>query len=102
MAGAFQCSAWKARHLARCRQSSWPGDAAAAWRAGLHLGLHCNYCCAGLTSILVAVGIMDLRAMVLITAAITAERLAPDGVRIARVTGMVAVVVGCVLIAQAS
>src|SRR5262245_32200169 len=53
VAGAFQLTAWKARHLACCRESPGPGrtlpaDAATAWRHGLRLGLHCSRCCAGL------------------------------------------------------
>jgi len=65
------------------------------------LGLHCSYCCASLTAILLAVGVMDLRSMILITGATTAERLAPAGQPVARVIGVVAVVTGVVLIARA-
>ena len=46
---------------------------------GTVCGLHCTYCCAGLTVILLVIGVMDLRAMAVVTAAITAERLAPAG-----------------------
>jgi hypothetical protein len=45
---------------------------------------------------------MDLRAMVVVAAAITAERLAPAGERVARLTGAVFVGVGVVLIARAA
>ena len=38
-------------------------------------------------AILLAVGVMDLRAMAVVTAAITVERLAPAGERVARVIG---------------
>jgi hypothetical protein len=44
---------------------------------------------------------MDLRAMAVITAAITAERLAPDAQRVARVIGAVVVGAGLFLIARA-
>jgi predicted metal-binding membrane protein len=105
MAGTFQFTSWKAHHLACCRE--WPGrtpptDAAAAWRHGLRLGVHCSYGCAGLTTILVAVGIMDLRAMAVVTAAITAERVAPAGERVARGIGALAVGAGLFLIARAA
>ncbi len=43
-------------------------------------------------AILLVIGVMDLRAMALVTAAITVERLAPAGERVARAIG--AVVVG--------
>jgi predicted metal-binding membrane protein len=59
------------------------------WRLGVRLGLECGYCCANLMAIQLCVGIMDLRAMTLVTAAITIERLAPGGARIARVIGAV-------------
>jgi hypothetical protein len=45
---------------------------------------------------------MDLRVMALVTAAITAERLAPNGERIARAMGIVMVGVGLLLIARAA
>ena len=49
IAGALQFSAWKARHLACCREApgrgrTLPADAGTAWRHGLRLGLHCSYC----------------------------------------------------------
>ena len=104
--GVFQLTAWKAHHLARCREASAPGrsmpaDAAAAWRHGLRLGIHCSQSCVGLTATVLALGVMDLRAMAVVTAAITAERLAPDGARVARAIGTVAVGAGLLLLARA-
>jgi predicted metal-binding membrane protein len=68
IAGAFQFTSWKARYLACCREAPSRGsrsqtDAATAWRLGLQLGLHCCYCCAGLMTVLVVLGVMDLRIM---------------------------------------
>ncbi|HMF39864.1 MAG TPA: DUF2182 domain-containing protein [Polyangia bacterium] len=105
-AGALQLTAWKARHLSCCRESRAGGlalapDAATAWRHGIRLGLHCAQCCAGLMAILLVTGVMDLRAMAVVGAAITVERLAPVGVRIARVTGAVVIVVGLVIVVRA-
>ena len=68
----------------------------------LGLGLHCSYCCAGLMAILLVIGVMDLRAMAAVAAAITVERLAPAGERVARVTGAVVVGAGLFLIARAA
>ncbi len=107
IAGALQFTAWKARQLACCREApgrgrSLPADAGTAWRHGLHLGLHCGYCCAGLTAILLVIGVMDLRAMAVVTAAITVERLAPAGERVARAIGAIAVAAGLFLIARAA
>jgi predicted metal-binding membrane protein len=106
LAGALQFSAWKARHLACCREApgrgrALPADAGTAWRHGLRLGLHCSASCAGLTAILLVVGFMDVGAMAVVTAAITAERLAPAGERVARAIGAIAVGAGVLLIARA-
>jgi len=106
IAGAFQFTAWKARQLACCRDAASRGpaspSAAAAWRHGVRLGLHCVRCCLNLTTILLVVGIMDVRAMAVVTAAITAERLAPRGEPVARAVGGIVVVAGMVLIARAA
>jgi predicted metal-binding membrane protein len=105
LAGAMQFTAWKAHQLACCRaasgpRGSLPADAGTAWRHGLRLGLHCSYCCAGLTAVLLVVGVMDLRAMAVVTAAITAERLAPAGERVARAIGALVVGAGLFLTAR--
>src|SRR4030081_3200472 len=71
------------------RGRTLPADAGTAWRHGLRLGLHCSQCCAGLIAILLVIGAMDLRAMAVVTAAITVERLAPAGERVARAIGAV-------------
>jgi predicted metal-binding membrane protein len=107
VAGALQFTAWKARHLACCREApgrgrTLPPDAGTAWRHGLQLGLHCSTCCAGLTAILLVIGVMDLRAMAVVTAAITVERLAPAGERVGRAIGAVVVGAGLFLIARAA
>ncbi|EEA00127.1 conserved hypothetical protein [Burkholderia sp. H160] len=102
LAGALQFSTWKARRLACCRATpSLAADAASAWRYGLRIGIDCAGCCAGLTAILLVVGMMDWRLMAAVTAAITAERLAPDGARVARVIGAVAVGGGGLLLLKA-
>jgi predicted metal-binding membrane protein len=107
IAGSVQLTAWKARRLACCRAApgrgpALPADAGTAWRHGLHLGLHCSCCCANLMAILLVIGVMDLRAMTVVTAAITVERLAPAGARVAQATGAVAVGAGLLLIARAA
>jgi predicted metal-binding membrane protein len=107
IAGVLQFTAWKAHHLACCREApgrgcTLPADPGTAWRHGLRLGLHCSYCCAGLTAILLVVGVMDLRVMAVVTAAITLERLAPAGARVARAIGVVVVGAGLLLIARAA
>jgi len=44
--------------------------------------------------------VMDLRLMALVTAAITAERIAPDGERVAKATGIGIIAIGMILAAR--
>ncbi len=78
-----------------------PSDAGTAWRHGVLLGLHCGHGCAGLMAILLVVGVMDLRVMAVVTAAITAERLAAARMRVAQAIGAVIVGAGLLLTARA-
>jgi predicted metal-binding membrane protein len=107
ISGALQFTKWKAHHLIRCRDVPGrdfvpPAHSGAAWWLGLRSGFHCGLSCANLTAILLVVGVMDLRAMAAITAAITAERLAPASTRVAQAIGLVAIGAGLILIARAA
>jgi predicted metal-binding membrane protein len=107
IAGSLQLTEWKARHLAWCRAApgrgrTLPADAGTAWRHGLRLGLHCSRCCAGLMAILLVFGVMNLRAMAVVTAVITVERLAPASERVSRAIGAVVIGTGLFLIARAA
>ena len=68
----------------------------------MRLGIQCTYCCANLMVIPLVIGVMDLRAMALATAAITIERLAPAGERMARAIGAMVIGAGLFLIARAA
>lgn len=100
LAGCLQLTAWKARQLEACRDSV--GCAASAWRHGLRLGVRCALCCSGFMTILLVAGVMDLRAMGLITFALSAERLAPKPEIVARAIGIVIVVTGVVIAGRAA
>ncbi|GLQ56092.1 DUF2182 domain-containing protein [Devosia nitrariae] len=105
IAGALQFTSWKAHHLACCRAvpgrgHPLPADIGTALRHGVRLGLHCSQCCANLMAVLLVIGIMDLRAMAVVAAAIAIERLA--GERVARGVGVVVVAAGVILIARAA
>jgi predicted metal-binding membrane protein len=107
IAGAIQFTGWKAHHLTQCRKAPCPacmlpGDVRTALRQGVRFGFHCGLSCANLTVVLLVIGVMDLPAMVGVTAAITAERLAPAGERIARGIGAVVGGAGLLLIARAA
>ena len=107
IAGGLQYTGWKARHLAFCRNMlecshTLPADAGSALRHGLRLGLHCSQSCAGLTAVALGLGVMDVRVMAAVMAAITAERLVPNSGRVARAIGVVGVALGLLMIARAA
>jgi predicted metal-binding membrane protein len=97
-AGACQFTAWKARHLADCRA---PRGAGAAWRHGAWFARRCVPACANLMAIPLVVDVMNARLMAVVAALIALERLAPDGVRVARATGAGIVAAGAVLVVRA-
>ena len=101
-AGALQFTRWKARQLACCRGRALAADPATALRHGLSLGVHCCQSCAGLTAVLLVSGLMDVPAMIAVTAGITLERLAPGGERIARAIGVVVTGAGIFLVVRAA
>ncbi|MFZ0302067.1 MAG: DUF2182 domain-containing protein [Terracidiphilus sp.] len=105
-AGGFQFTPWKANYLVCCRDAPGhgrilPADIRTAWRQGVRFGLDCGLSCANLTVILLVIGVMDLKTMAIVTAAITAERLTPGGERLARAIGVFIVVAGLLLILRA-
>jgi predicted metal-binding membrane protein len=119
IAGLWQFTEWKARCLGCCRDTRErnrmvTNEAATAWRAGMRLGLDCATCCANLMVILLVIGIMDLRAMAVMTSAITVERLVPNlrletsrgsshaGELVSHAIGAVVVAAGVVLLARAT
>jgi predicted metal-binding membrane protein len=107
LAGVIQQTGWKARQLAFCREAAGGhrtpyAGVGAAWRHGLHLGLRCTQSCIGLTAVALALGIMDLRVMAVVATAITVERLAPNGVLVARAIGVVVIAAGLLAIARAA
>jgi|SRR6185503_19717204 len=107
IAGGLQFTKWKAHHLACCRASPvagyvLPATTGTAWWQGVRFGLNCVQCCFALVIILLVIGVMDLRVMAVVAVAITVERLLPAGERIARITGVVAITAGLLLVAQAA
>jgi hypothetical protein len=94
-------------------EQTWPGAASfecswllsighlSAWQHGLKLGVHCTLCCASLMGVLLTLGIMDLRVMSLVGAAIALERITPWPVSAARVVGLCALALGMMIVARA-
>ena len=101
--GAVQFSATKARQLAGCARVHRVAEGrVGAWRHGVRLGLLCCRCCSGFTVLLLVCGVMDLAVMSAVTAAISAERLAPANAGVARATGAIVVVAGLVSAVRAA
>jgi len=104
--GALQFTEWKARRLFCCRQAlthdhcPLPRGSGAALRLGFRLSVECLACCGGLMLALLVIGAMDPVSMVAVTAAITLERLAPDGRLSARLVGIAALGTGFYLVMQ--
>jgi len=105
-AGLLQFTGWKLHQLACCRELPFrdqtiPDDACGAWKHGLRLGIRCSRCSAGLMSILIVMGMMNLFGMAIITLAINFERLAPASKWVTGTIGAVGIGAGFFLIAQA-
>jgi predicted metal-binding membrane protein len=94
-AGVYQLTSYKDVCLRHCRSpmslllhyTSFRGPAIDL-RVGFHHGLYCVACCWGLMLILVAVGVMNIPAMVALTIVIFAEKLLRHGLLIARLIGI--------------
>ena len=105
-AGLLQLTDWKLHQLTCCRELPFRGetardDAGTAWKHGLHLGIQCSRCSAGLMSILLAIGMMNLFGMAIITIAINFERLAPVSKQVTGTIGAIGIGAGFFLIARA-
>lgn len=103
--GAYQLTGWKDRCLQHCRSplalllryGSYRGrlrDLA----AGAHHGAYCAGCCWALFVVLVAVGLMNLAAMVVVAAAVLLEKLWSRGVTFSRAVGVAALVLAVAVI----
>ncbi|MFD1557012.1 DUF2182 domain-containing protein [Paraburkholderia silviterrae] len=99
LASLLQFTSWKTRRLAGCHDMRRctrrpPENTCAALRHGMLLGMRCGSCCGNWMAVLLALGVMDLWAMIIVTAAIGAERLAPFRGHIVRITGLAGVAMG--------
>jgi predicted metal-binding membrane protein len=110
LASLLQFTQWKAQRLACWRETQWcarrqPENALAALFYGIRLALRCGSCCGNWMAVLLVAGVMDLRVMAVVTAAIAAERIAPHcdrhHARIARVIGMAGVAAGVLMLVRA-
>ena len=105
-AGVLQFTRWKAQQLACCRNTPEQHipikrNISSSLRYGFRIGLRCNYCCTGLTLVLLVVGVMDPVAMTLVAIAIAAERLATAGRQVAKLIGIILIGIGLYMLIQA-
>lgn len=107
VAGVYQLTPWKSACLRHCRSPltivarHLPSGRRGALGLGLHHGAFCAACCWALMLIQLALGIMNLAAMVFVAAVIAAEKLWPRGELVARVTGIAAIAAGLATAVQA-
>jgi predicted metal-binding membrane protein len=93
LAGLYQCTPLKQACLRHCRSplsfllNSWRKGKAGALLMGMEHGLYCTGCCWLLMAILFVVGVMNLAWVAAITLFVLVEKLAPQGERVARVSG---------------
>lgn len=96
--GIYQLTGLKDRCLAHCRSpfglllryGSFRGRSRDL-RVGVHHGAYCLGCCWALMVVLIAVGVMNIAAMLALAVFILAEKASPRGELIARLAGVAAV-----------
>jgi predicted metal-binding membrane protein len=100
VAGVYQLTPIKAACLRACRSpiteltSRWRNGAAGAFRMGVNHGLYCLGCCWALMLLLFAGGVMNLTVILVLTAWVAIEKLAPFGAYTARAGGVLLLAAG--------
>lgn len=100
-AGVLQCTSWKARRLQSCHSIRHSHDARSAIRVGVRFALQCASCCGNWMAVLLATGVMDREATLIVSAAIAIERVAAARGALVRLTGMASIAAGVLLMARA-
>lgn len=100
IAGVYQWSSLKQACLRFCRNplnyllTNWREGASGAIYMGLKHGVLCTLCCWALMALMFVGGVMNLIWMVVITAVILIEKIAPKGDVLAKIAGVVMIAVG--------
>lgn len=106
LAGLYQLSPLKTACLSKCRtplsfiMTSWRDGRGGAFRMGIEHGWYCMGCCWLLFLILFPLGVMNIAAMVVLTALIFAEKSLPIGPRVAQGAAAALVLYGAVVMAM--
>jgi predicted metal-binding membrane protein len=104
-AGVFQWTPLKQACLTQCRSplsflmTEWREGKWGALVMGVKHGWYCVGCCWALMALLFVAGVMNLLWMAAITAFVLAEKLLPKGELLARVSGVVLIAAGILLLA---
>lgn len=103
-AGLYQLTPWKARALDHCHAGAHAGRARNSFSHGVGDGLMCVGCCWALMAVFIAVGVMNVWAMVGLAAVIGGEKLLPSrqARTVARVAGGVFVVLAVLALSHPS
>lgn len=91
VAGLYQFSPWKLRALEHCRSAMAPAsgaDRSNGWMAGIRDGLVCVGCCWAMMTVLIPVGVMNVTGMIVLAAAIFAEKVFPRPRLVAALVGV--------------
>jgi predicted metal-binding membrane protein len=105
LAGVYQLTPLKRVCLRHCRSplafvmQHWREGRAGSFLMGLRHGLYCLGCCWLLFVLLFPIGVMNLAAMLLITALIFAEKALPAGERTARIAAAALIGYGALVLA---
>ena len=105
LAGVYQLTPLKRVCLRHCRSplafvmQHWREGRAGSFLMGLRHGLYCLGCCWLLFVLLFPIGVMNLAAMLLVTALVFAEKVLPAGERTARVAAAALIGYGALVLA---
>jgi len=100
IAGIYQLTPIKHACLRTCQSplgflmSRWRTEWSGAFRMGLEHGLYCVGCCWALMLLLFVGGVMNLTVIAALTAFVAFEKLAPFGMRGARISGVLLIAAG--------
>jgi predicted metal-binding membrane protein len=102
-AGLYQLRPAKVACLQQCRSpvgfllTEWRSGRAGALRMGLHHGAYCVGCCWALMAVLFVFGVMNLLAIAVLSTAVAAEKLLPQGRRAAQGLAILLIAWGLIL-----
>ncbi|HEX4914713.1 MAG TPA: DUF2182 domain-containing protein [Vicinamibacterales bacterium] len=100
IAGIYQLTPLKAACLRGCRSpitaltAGWREGTSGAFRMGVSHGLYCLGCCWALMLLLFAGGVMNLAVILVLTAWVAVEKLAPFGAHTAKAGGVLLLAAG--------